>query len=111
MKASETFHHPDYKHNCAQAIAYKFKHLYADADAVDHMKACGGGRAEGGICGALHAAILALPSQKEQITEKFREQNGNITCRELKQGGKVPCIQCIDSAERIITDAISSSPQ
>lgn len=103
MKASETFHHPEHKHNCAQAIANKWIALYYDPEVVAKMQAFGGGRAEGGLCGALYAARQALPGKADDISAAFAaETGGDTTCKLLKQNGKVPCARCIDIADNIL---------
>ena len=102
MKATDTFHHPDYGHNCAQAVAYRWREKYTDTDIVEQMAACGGGRAPEGICGALHAAMLACPSHAAAIKEQFAQQCGATTCRLLKTVCKTPCPQCVATADALV---------
>lgn len=108
MKASETFHHPVYKHNCAQAIAAKYQRLFADPDVVAKMQANGGGRAEGGLCGALYAAMQAMPDKAEEIKTAFANQaSGDVTCKALKQNGRVACTRCIDIADEVLASLLA----
>ncbi len=102
--AKNTFHHPVYCHNCAQAIANKWKALYNDENIVETMKSCGGGRAEGGLCGALYAAIQAIPTKREEIIAKFKAEAGDILCHDLKSKNRTPCVKCIDIADQIVED-------
>ena len=102
MKASETFRHPEYRHNCAQCIVYKWNKLFANnPEFVEASKGSSAGRAPEGLCGALFAAINALPTHKDEIISEFEAKNGALTCRELKESG-VPCPTCVDVADELI---------
>ncbi|MCF0212144.1 MAG: redox-active protein [Bacteroidales bacterium] len=105
MKATDTFHHPDYGHNCAQAVAYRWREKYDDPNIVEQMALCGGGRAPEGICGALYAAMQACPAQADSIKEKFAQQCGATTCRMLKTVCRTPCTQCVDVADSLVEQA------
>lgn len=103
MKASSTFHHPDFKHNCAQAVANKWRHLYSTPDTiVPLMQANGGGRAADGLCGALYAAIEACPQHADEIKRLFEERAGALTCKAIKGEAKTPCPTCVDIADEIL---------
>lgn len=102
MSAKDTFHHPDFGHNCAQAIAYQFKNLYDDEQIVEKLAAFGGGRAPQGLCGALYAAQLACPAHKTEVEEAFYKAAGASTCREIKQMVHTPCLRCLEIAEMIV---------
>lgn len=110
--AAATFHHPDYKHNCAQAIAYKWRRLYADPDTVvARMQACGGGRAEGGLCGALHAALQIVPAERrDKFMADFAARAGSLTCAEIKRAAKTPCPRCVAIADELL-EACIGAPQ
>lgn len=66
MKATDTFRHPAYRHNCAQAIANKWKYCYADKNIMETYKPYVGGRAPEGYCGAIFAAMQACPEAAEK---------------------------------------------
>ena len=102
MNALDTFHHPDYRHNCAQAVAYRWRELYDDSTIVDQMARCGGGQAPEGLCGALHAAQLACTEKAEELKEAFREEIGHLTCRDIKTKGRVPCARCVQVADELV---------
>lgn len=102
MNALDTFHHPDYQHNCAQAIAYRWRELYNDPDIVQKMAHCGSGRAPEGLCGALYAAMLACPDKAEELKQAFHKEIGHITCRQIKTIGRVPCIRCVQTADELV---------
>lgn len=103
MKASETFRHPVYRHNCAQCIVYKWNKLFENnAQFIEASQGYGVGRAPEGMCGALYAAINALPNHKDEILSDFKAKNGALTCKELKQELGVPCPTCVDVADELI---------
>ncbi len=78
--------------NCAQAVAYG---LGRD-DLLETLAPCGGGRAPGGICGALHAALLMLPEERrDEMKQKFRDAAGEIHCRSIRQAGQTSCSECV----------------
>ena len=89
------------EYNCAQSVAKAFER----DDLVAQLKSCGGGRAEGGLCGALHAALLMLPENKSKETKKqFRDRVGDILCKTIRREGKTPCAECVRTAASLIAD-------
>lgn len=107
MKPSMTFHNPQYGHNCAQAVAYKNVRLFPDESVVAEYKAYGGGRAEGGVCGALYAAMQALPEKADEIKARFTERVGDWRCKEIKQRMQTPCAECCDIADEVLNAVIA----
>ncbi len=93
--------------NCAQSVlkAYQETHAVSEED-LAAAKAHGGGRAEGGLCGALHAALALATTmeQKEQIRAEFRRVAGAETCRGIKgvEGSGYPCKDCVALAARLL---------
>lgn len=111
-KSVEFFHAKPENWNCAQAVQKGFQHItgLSDEEIEAQFRTQGGGRAEGGLCGALYSAekILAdrgLPSAKEA----FEATAGACTCRELKQELHFPCTECVNLAEKIITEKLQSA--
>lgn len=102
MKAVDTFRHPDYKHNCAQAVAYKWRELYEDRNIVANYAPYVGGCAPGGLCGALYAAKEACPASAAEIEKLFVAKCGAATCREIKTGTKTPCTVCVQVADDLL---------
>ncbi len=101
-KALQLFRSPPHNYNCAQTVAAGF----GNEDFIEPFKACGGGRAPEGLCGALHAAMeLAPEAKRAEILEAFRQKNGAISCRELKQTFRVPCPQCVAVAAELLEKA------
>lgn len=102
-KAIDTFRTSPWVHNCAQAVAFKWAKLYASPDTiVANLAGSAAGRAEGGICGALYAATLALPQHKDDIINDFRQQVGYTTCRDIKLYSHTPCPNCVDLADQLV---------
>ena len=97
-KALELFTASPRKHNCAQSTACGLgrEELYAP------LAACGGGKAPGGRCGALHAAMLiAGEARAEEVRKSFVSELGAETCAELKRVLAVPCVKCVETAARL----------
>ena len=89
------------EYNCAQSVAKAF----GRDDLVTMLKTCGGGRAEGGLCGALYAALHLLPADKRETTkEQFQGMAGDVLCRAIRKEGKTPCKECV----RIAADLVAS---
>ena len=91
------------KHNCAQAVACG---LGADG-LYDDLSSCGGGRAPGGMCGALYAAMQMVPeAERLRLQEEFAAALGAVDCAALKQQLNVPCVECVriaaEAAERLM---------
>lgn len=96
--AQSVFHQPPLNANCAQSVAL----LAGRDDLVEPFRACGGGRAPEGLCGALHAALALCPEERrEEIIAAFREAAGATTCRELKGACKTPCVHCVAIGDKL----------
>ena len=97
-KAVELFTAVPKLHNCAQAVAAGA----GREDLVAAFAVCGGGKAPGGLCGALHAALALAPeSEHEKIKAAFAEKAGALTCREIKSGTLFPCAECVRAAAEL----------
>ncbi len=84
--------------NCAQAVC----HGAQRDDLIEPMAGCGGGKAQGGTCGALHAAMVIAAERGEEVMKKFAELNQATTCKELKSAQKVSCHECVSSAAQLL---------
>ncbi|MCQ2594231.1 MAG: hypothetical protein MJ196_03115 [Treponemataceae bacterium] len=102
MKATDTFRTPPYAHNCAQAVANKYQSLYKSDDIVNEYAPYVGGRAPGGLCGALFAAQQALPQHAAQIEEEFVKACGAATCMQIKMQTGTPCAACVNAADQLV---------
>lgn len=106
IKASDFFHGKE-KYNCAQAILKFFQEDYKiEQSLIDKYKKKGGGRAEGGVCGALHASYFLIKNKEmtAMADKHFADEAGSIVCKEIKRAKKLSCEQCVDLAERILHD-------
>lgn len=107
MKCTDTFRTLPYRHNCAQAVAYKYcKALgMTQEQAVEHFAASATGRAPGGLCGALHVCLCAHPDKADAIREQFAAKTGGyLTCADIKGLSQTPCPVCVDVADSIMED-------
>jgi hypothetical protein len=95
--------------NCAQSVLKAFRDL-ADVSQqeIDDARRLGGGRAENGVCGALHVALrlAAEPGAREAIRRDFVEAAGSEQCRDIRKGKTVSCLQCVELASRLLHEAL-----
>ncbi len=101
-QALATFRQP---YNCAQTICMAF----GREDLLEEMKACGGGRAPEGTCGALYGAMQVAPQQKEALMTAFCEKTGATQCRHLKSDLRVPCQDCVKTAAELLVQIESGN--
>lgn len=106
MRATaENYFHGDEGFNCAQAVLKTFQSEYELSDdmILEHKKS-GGGRVDGNICGALHAATLleSAEESRERFHQAFTEAAGAVTCREIRKGGKLSCRSCSGFAAELV---------
>lgn len=95
---NNVFHQPPVFANCAQSVAIMTGH----DDWVKELAACGGGRAPGGLCGALHTALRIAPEDKrDDIIAAFKASVGATTCREIKSSTGTPCAVCVAVAKKL----------
>jgi len=103
-KKSENYFdiHPE-NFNCAQAVLKGFQNEFNITDQeIKEYRAWGGGRAEGGVCGAIFAAErLFHQAGKESIAEEFRQITGSILCSEIKEK-KFTCLELVRMADELI---------
>lgn len=107
--AVQLFHGKE-NYNCAQAILKAFQNYnkLTESDISRH-KSSGGGRAEGGICGAIYAVKLQLGNEEQKLaTEKsFKEKAKYLTCKEIKTNKTLSCVQCVETAAKILKNQIA----
>ena len=84
--------------NCAQAVLKAFQPATGMPDSeIASFSNAGGGRAEGGICGALYAAqhLLPDPALSRQIELLFQADATSTLCKKIRKEGKLPCKECV----------------
>lgn len=102
--SSELFFHAQPENlNCAQAILKGFQKEFGITNQeITAFQAWGGGRADGGLCGALFAAErLLIQIGKESVIDEFREKAGGIHCCEIKDK-KYSCAEFVKMADELI---------
>jgi hypothetical protein len=95
------FFRGEHRYNCAQAVLKAYAPaIGAGGACVDRFSQYGSGRAPGGECGALFAAkaIVEDPALRGEIERDFVELAGTTKCREIRQGRRVSCQQCVQAA-------------
>lgn len=111
-KAVDYFHAGPQNWNCAQSIVKSFQAETAmnDEDIELTYRSKGGGRAEGGLCGAVYSAKKVLGEDSPEaaaLEEEFRKQWGVLTCKELKAEKRIPCTDTVDLADRLLEKYIT----
>ena len=105
MRESAQRYHRERRGNCAQSVAHAWDVRNANApETVSSFAVCGGGRAPGGLCGALHAACaLAGCEAAETIRREFAARaSGLLTCREIRASQAMSCNDCVGLAAQLL---------
>ena len=97
-KALSIFRRPPRCLNCAQTICAAMER----EDLIDHMADKARGKAPGGTCGALFAAMTLAPDRAEHIRTTFTTTLGANTCAALKTLS-TPCPRCVQTAIRLLS--------
>jgi len=68
------------------------------------LAGCGGGKAPGGLCGALHASCtLAGDAAADQIKSEFSKKSGGLlTCRAIRAAKRLTCNECVGLAAELL---------
>lgn len=109
--ASEYFHDEANNWNCAQAILKAHQGLctLTDEELELHYRSKGGGRAEGGLCGAVYAASeLVARGLRPQILERFEARAGALTCVRLKGKCGRTCRELVSIADEELQAVLST---
>ncbi len=101
QKALSIFRQPPRRLNCAQTVCSAMER----EDLVPSMQNCNVGKAPGGTCGALYAAITMAPEREAELRELFTRTLGADKCALLKRNGRVPCPHCVCTAVRALSKA------
>lgn len=105
------FHRPPESLNCAQSIMKGFQEEFQVSDAeVEEFRAWGGGRAEGGLCGALFAADTLLKRRGlGSIASGFEKKVGYKTCKEIKGNRACSCPDCVRIADELLSEVLEGA--
>jgi hypothetical protein len=93
------------RYNCAQALLRTFQSEAGVSDtAVQAASRIGSGRAEGGVCGALHAAGVLLndPGLLERVEREFAGVAGSTRCRAIRALGRITCRECVSLSAGLV---------
>lgn len=109
--SSVYFHREPEKLNCAQSILKGFQKEFSVSDAeVEEFRAWGGGRAEGGVCGALFAADTLLKRNGlPSISGDFAKRVGYTTCKEIKGNKACSCPDCVRIADELLLASLAQN--
>lgn len=105
MKDFAAKYHAEHLGNCAESVAAAWAEAHGkDIDEVKApFKACGAGRAEGGYCGALYAAMTLRPECRDEIAAKFKLATGGFSlCKEIRPAKRLSCNECVATAAGIL---------
>jgi hypothetical protein len=104
-KSEEYFHVLPENLNCAQAVLKGFQNEFNISDAeIEEYRAWGGGRAEGGVCGAVFSAERILrQAGKESIIEEFLQKTGSLLCSDIKEK-KFTCLELVRMADELLEE-------
>lgn len=95
--------HAAHKGNCAQAVAAAWADAHGNSpELVERFKPCGGGHAEGGLCGALYAAMQLRPADKNAILEAFQKIAQGTLCSEIRPLRHMTCTERVGLAAEIL---------
>ena len=101
--ALKVFRQPPDRLNCAQSVLYAWREVFGDtAMTVADLKPFGAGRASDGLCGALYAACLLVPSREEELKAAFAARLGSLHCKEIRAAKKHSCADCVAEAAELL---------
>ena len=95
---AESLYHGQEGYNCAQAILKTFQvEFNIPEQKILSAKKLGRGNAEGGICGALYAAlaITSCVKTKTYLQSVFKNKAGNTQCTAIRTNKKLNCKGCV----------------
>lgn len=107
-KSTAYFRTPPYNLTCAQAILKGFQNeLEVSDQEIDAALEYRGGRAPGGLCGALYAANSLLAKKGIQpIDAEFIAKAGSSKCIEIKTVYRFPCPLCVELADQLVENKL-----
>jgi hypothetical protein len=114
MKAQEALQHfrGKEKYNCAQAVLKAFQHEAGIPEgAVKAASGAGGGKAEGGLCGALFAASVILGKKEtNDVQEAFAQKAGSVLCKQIRSLKRISCRDCVSLSAQLTQRRMEDSP-
>lgn len=104
--AKELFHGAE-GYNCAQAILKTFQQEFNIAEyTILEASLKGGGRAQGGLCGAVYAAhqLIGDKNLQQKIDGDFIAKGGSTRCREIRKNRQLSCKDCVVLAAKNVQE-------
>ena len=102
IKSEQHFHALPDNLNCAQAVLKGFQKEFEITDQeIEEYRAWGGGRAEGGECGAIFAAKRLLKEKGIELSEEFENLAGGYLCTDIKKK-KFTCAEYVRIADELV---------
>ena len=107
ISAENFFHKKPDNLNCAQSILKAYQEEFSISESeIEAFKAYGGGKVEGGICGALFAAEKLIEKKGlKYISEEFENRVGSVLCKCIK-ARKYPCSYCVQIADELVYEQL-----
>ena len=106
---AERYFHGEEGYNCAQAVLMIFQdRLDVSQALISEHHDFGGGRVEGGICGALHAARCLVPDalQTPDLDQRFQLDAGSLVCKKIRKLKQLSCLDCVKAAARALDNLL-----
>ena len=102
-KSYHYFHVQPENLNCAQAVLKGFQKEFNISDQeIEEYRVWGGGRAEGGVCGALFAAErLLCQIGKDSVMEEFQRKADGVLCADIKEK-QFTCAEYVRMADELV---------
>lgn len=111
MKATDAIRlfHGKEQFNCTQAVLKAFQaESGVSKEAIFAAASAGGGKALGGVCGALHAAKVLLDDQGlfKNIADQFSQRAGSDQCYQIRMNRQIPCRGCVSLSAELLENHI-----
>jgi hypothetical protein len=107
MKGQQAKMYFEDRFNCAQSVlkAFQTEHAISD-ESIEELHRAGGGRVEGGLCGALHAGRILITDARSraELDRRFEELAGALQCRNIRKINKLKCSGCVETVARLVSE-------
>jgi hypothetical protein len=86
--------------NCTQSVLKAFqKEFNVSEKRINKASLEGGGMAENGLCGALHAIKIMTPDDTfSEVEKSFFSVAGSSKCHEIRRKNSLSCFGCVHLA-------------
>lgn len=109
--ALSAFRKPPEHLNCAQSVLYGYQQITGDKKfTLADLKQFSGGRAPGGLCGAVYAACLIVPESANDLKNQFEKNIGSTLCKQIRSARKYSCETCVAHASEFLEKKFQHSP-